>query len=108
MTCLSAKREELEKIFITTDVNMAGIYAMRLMVNGEFKTIIVDDYVPVDINSGYPAFSSTRSGNAWVLLLEKAWAKLNGSYEAIVAGRCIDVFSFLTPFPVEYCDIGNT
>lgn len=82
---------------MTDHVNVAGIYALNLTVNGELKTIIVDDYVPVDWYNR-PAFSTTASGNAWVMLLEKAWAKLNGSYESIISGTCKEAFTFVTPF----------
>ena len=102
LSALAVNRKELEKIFqLTPDVNVAGIYAMKLMINGESKTVFVDDYIPVTPD-GQPAFSSSRSGNVWVLLLEKAWAKLNGSYESIISGRAIDVFTFLTPYPTKH------
>ena len=81
---------------------MAGLYAMNLMINGEMKTVIVDDYIPVVDGTTKPAFSSSRNGNAWVLLLEKAWAKLHGSYESIIAGCCSDVFNFFTPYPTKH------
>jgi hypothetical protein len=32
------------------------------------------------------------------MLLEKAWAKLNGSYESIISGIPKEVFSFFTPY----------
>ena len=35
------------------------------------------------------------------MLLEKAWAKLNGSYEAVIGGSQKDAFTFLTPYPVK-------
>ena len=72
------------------------------MVNGQFKTIIIDDYIPVKTTNPYePAFSKSRSRNIWVILLEKAWAKLNGSYEAVIGGSQRDAFTFLTPYPVK-------
>jgi len=48
LAALANHPEALRKIFLTDHVNIAGIYALNLTVNGELKTIIVDDYVPVD------------------------------------------------------------
>ena len=34
-------------------------------------------------------------------MIEKAWAKINGSYEAIVTGSAWDALKFLVPYPIE-------
>ena len=48
--------------------------------------VFVDDQLPVQEN-GLPAFSHCRhAGELWVALMEKAYAKLFGCYEAIEAG----------------------
>ena len=47
--------------------------------------MLIDDYIPcID---GRPAFSSANGNELWVIILEKAWAKLHGSYERIVGGQ---------------------
>jgi len=98
---LSVQKAELERIFITKKPNKAGIYALKLLVNGEFKTILLDDYVPVYKYAPHiPSFIRSDSFNIWAILLEKAWAKINGSYEAITGGHQAEAFSFLTPYPV--------
>jgi len=38
----------------------------------------------------------------WVLLLEKAWAKVNTCYEATITGYASEAFRFLTGAPVEF------
>ena len=48
--------------------------------------VFIDDQLPVQAN-GLPAFSHCRhAGELWVALMEKAYAKLFGCYEAIEAG----------------------
>jgi len=58
-----------------------GIYRVRLYHPGKqcFVRVVVDDYVPT--NNGGPAFAGvTGFGEIWVALVEKAFAKLCGSY----------------------------
>jgi calpain-15 len=73
--------ERVEDIFLTKQVNDAGCYALRLYVNGEEQIVVVDDYFPYCAYKDEWAFSRSGSDKEiWVLLLEKAWAKLYGSY----------------------------
>jgi len=60
--------------------------------NGELQHVIVDDWIPMTRNGDgdeIPAF--TRGGHdgkeMWPTILEKAYAKLYGSYKAIEAGK---------------------
>lgn len=39
----------------------------------------MDDYIPCDDKQ--PAFSQANGNELWVILLEKAWAKMHGSYD---------------------------
>lgn len=64
--------------FNTKLANRAGIYLISFFMNGIVTPVVVDDYVPV--RRGKPCFAKTRDGELWLLLLEKAWAKINGSY----------------------------
>jgi calpain-15 len=66
--------------------------------------VIVDDYFPYDPMSKTPAFSQSNGPELWVLLLEKAWAKINGNYEKTIAGQTHDALSFLIPGPSVYID----
>lgn len=54
---------------------------MRFYINGEPKIVVVDDYFPYCNHKDEWAFSrSSAEKEIWVLLLEKAWAKIYGSY----------------------------
>ena len=72
---------------------------MRICKNGEWKEVVVDDFVPC--YKGDPAFSKANGNELWVILLEKAWAKLHGNYERIEAGFAENVMRDLTGAPTE-------
>ena len=40
--------ERIDKLLITKDVNAAGIYQVKMFVNGLRTSIVVDDHVPFD------------------------------------------------------------
>lgn len=46
------------------------------------RTVVVDDRIPCD-KDGQPLFAKPNGKEAWVLLLEKAFAKMWGSYQAL-------------------------
>jgi calpain-15 len=58
-----------------------------------------DDYFPCDPATGQPAFTHCRGPELWVVILEKAWAKVHGSYQNIEGGSAPDVLSALTGAP---------
>jgi hypothetical protein len=65
-----------------------GAFMLRFIKDGNYEFVIVDDYIPVTAQ-GQPAFSSggTTGKEAWVCILEKAYAKLYGDYSFIEAGK---------------------
>jgi calpain-15 len=92
LAVLSAIAEHENRIkahFYTQKVNNAGIYLMSFFVNGVEKPVIVDDWFPVELGrKKQPAFASSKDEELWVMLMEKAWAKLNGTYARSESGMC--------------------
>ncbi len=66
----------------------------------------IDDFFPCWGNRNgtfSSAFSRPRNNSVlWVLILEKAWAKVNGSYDLTVGGQTSDAISCLTGAPSEF------
>lgn len=60
----------------------------------------LDDSVPFVFST--PAFSRSVEGELWVILLEKAWAKLYGSYKQIEAGFPDEPLHDLTGAPIKH------
>lgn len=56
----------------------------RILFNGVYQEVVVDDYIPVD-KKGNVMFAQPAGGKeVWVMIAEKCWAKLYGSYAATV------------------------
>lgn len=72
---------------------------MKLCVDGEWKVIGIDDHIPTLYDK--PAFTRGKNSEIWVMVIEKAWAKLFNSYENIEAGYPTEVLHCLTGAPTR-------
>ena len=92
----------LSQIFLTKKINNKCYYEIILFINGQFQIVIIDDYIPFLKSKNKPYFSHPNNNEIWVLLLEKAWAKVNGSYEKIIEGWPSEVLSCFTGFNTTF------
>ena len=89
------------KIFITKEYNPDGFYSLLLFLDGEYQIVYVDDYFPCLKGTNIPYFSKPNNFELWPMILEKAWAKINGSYSNSISGWPNDVFRAFTGFCCE-------
>ena len=50
LSSLAEFEDRVKAMFITKEVNAAGIYMVRFFINGNETPVIVDDYLPVKAN----------------------------------------------------------
>ena len=91
----------IKNIFINNKYNPDGYYTLVLFIDGEFQMIYLDDYFPCLKGTNIPYFTKVNNFSIWPLLLEKAWAKLNNSYQNALSGWPNDIFRTFTGFSCE-------
>ncbi|ERN17768.1 calpain-type cysteine protease DEK1 [Amborella trichopoda] len=96
---------QISEVIITPQFNEEGVYTVRFCIQGEWVPVVVDDWIPCE-SRGKPAFATSRKSNElWVSILEKAYAKLHGSYEALEGGLVQDALVDLTGGAGEEIDM---
>ncbi|XP_023720036.1 calpain-C [Cryptotermes secundus] len=73
----------------------AGVFRFRLWWCGEWVEVLVDDRLPT-VHGRLAFLQAHSSEQFWPGLLEKAYAKLHGSYEALKYGTLLDGLADLT------------
>lgn len=100
----------IRALFVSDRVDGTGKFVLRTFKNGVAAMIKIDDWIPCVPNldptafGGYlPAFSKTSGaqGELWVALLEKAYAKLHGSFQRIESGDSAHALTDLTGAPAR-------
>eukprot|EP01006_Ploeotia_vitrea_P054636 TRINITY_DN67909_c5_g3_i7.p1 TRINITY_DN67909_c5_g3~~TRINITY_DN67909_c5_g3_i7.p1 ORF type:complete len:984 (-),score=104.07 TRINITY_DN67909_c5_g3_i7:148-3099(-) len=86
---LVPESQEFDEMFSPAEeTSLYGAYTIRLFVDGRWYFVLVDDFIPVHTKGVRPAcVMSANPNELWPLLLEKVYAKLEGSYASIKRGR---------------------
>ena len=107
LSCLSEVPGAIQELFLLKEQNPFGLYAVRLCKDGVWQSVVLDDFIPCGGELKTPCFSQCLGGEIWVMVLEKAWAKLNGSYENTELTSLPQCLSDLTGAPTRSLSCGE-
>ena len=86
LSILTENEANIPSLFSEFNETSPSIFAIWLNNTNEWRVYMLDEFFPYDMESETWAF--TTSGNeTWVLILEKALAKMYGSYYALQRGH---------------------
>lgn len=80
------------------DSSPVGAYLVRLCDGGRWQYALLDDMFPCN-QVKMLAFSGARRNQLWVPLIEKAYAKIRGCYEALEGGSPAEGLRLLSGWP---------
>jgi len=100
LAALAERPDRIFNLFFTQEMNEAHYYSCKILYKGKWMTVDMDEYVPW--RYGKPAFTKASENELWVVLLEKAWAKMYTSYRRIAAGYPEEPLHDLTGAPCKH------
>lgn len=86
--CASEFPDMIRHMFLTKEYNPRGLYKIRIYhpLQKKWVIVIIDDLIPCFKGTKQPRFMKPNGNELWAILLEKAYAKLCGSYADIEGG----------------------
>ena len=101
---LAEKYNLIKRLFKSEKYSPYGIYQVKLCINGEWITVVIDDLFPC-IPLSPPLVSRCQSNELWILILEKAMAKVFECYYNLTTTNIADFLLILTGCPTLYFNI---
>ena len=97
--------ERIKRLFINSKKDSTCLFGVNICRNGNLQQVVIDDFFPLNKkNNSSKSFLSEEKGLLWPQILEKAYAKVFGSYNLISERSMESILKDLTCAPVITLD----
>ena len=79
LAALSERPDRIFDLFLEEELNEQKYFKVKMLYRGRWRELVLDKNFPFLDNE--PAFSKSHKEELWVMIIEKAWAKLYNSYK---------------------------
>ena len=109
LSVLANYQHRLKKLIISQKIEESGCYCIALNINGIWELVLIDDFIPCwsDTEEG-PCFATSFRDEIWVMLMEKAFAKVSGGYGNLIGGMTSETMQMLTGAPTKTHYLGRS
>ena len=98
---MAEQPSRIQKLFRNSEYSKDGIFEVIFNLRDQHVHMVVDDRLPVDANNELMnARPVSKESGWWLVLLEKAYAKLNVNYANLHHGSPVEALKELTGMPV--------
>ena len=98
---MAEQPSRIQKLFRNSEYSKDGIFEVIFNLRDQHVHMVVDDRLPVDANNELVnARPVSKESGWWLVLLEKAYAKLNVNYANLHHGSPVEALKELTGMPV--------
>ena len=105
LNALSNNPERIKKLFINSKKDSTCLFGVNIGCNGNLQQVVIDDFFPFNKkHNNSKTFLSEEKGLLWPQILEKAYAKVFGSYNLISERSMESILKDLTCAPVVTLD----
>ena len=80
---IGEKDKNYPHILYNTEYGDIGYYEILFFIDGNFKIVIIDDFIPFFKENGTAVFGQSSENYFWVNLVEKAYSKICGGYTSM-------------------------
>ena len=104
LSLIAQRPNLLHHLLLTQKVNSAGVYLLRICHNGLWKIVVIDDTFPSS-NGLDLVFTQAKHRQMYAPLIEKACAKIFGSFASLENGSLMEGLHLMTGAPCDHIDL---